>query len=34
VLNGTHGIWGDKQGRLYLAEPNPSRLTRLVPLGS
>jgi hypothetical protein len=34
VLNGAHGIWGDKQGRLYLAEPNPSRLTRLVPLGS
>jgi DNA-binding beta-propeller fold protein YncE len=32
VLNGAHGIWGDKQGRLYLAEPNPSRLTRLTPI--
>ena len=30
VLNGAHGIWGDKQGRLYLAEPNPGRLTRLT----
>ncbi len=32
VLNGAHGIWGDREGRLYLAEPNPSRVTRLTPL--
>jgi len=32
VLNGAHGIWGDDTGRLYLAEGNPSRLTRLVPI--
>jgi 6-bladed beta-propeller len=32
VLNGAHGIWGDGQGRLYLAEPNPSRVTRLTPV--
>jgi peptidylglycine monooxygenase len=33
VLNGAHGISGDAQsGALYLAEGNPSRLTRLVPL--
>ncbi|WP_375459428.1 hypothetical protein [uncultured Enterovirga sp.] len=32
VLNGAHGIWGGRDGHLYLAEPNPSRLTRLVPL--
>jgi hypothetical protein len=31
-LNGAHGIWGDRQGRLYLAEPNPSRVTRLTPV--
>ena len=31
VLNGAHGVCGDTQGRLYLAEPNPSRLTHLVP---
>jgi peptidylglycine monooxygenase len=31
VLNGAHGIWGDRAGRLYLAELSPSRLTRLVP---
>lgn len=30
VLNGAHGIWGCKHGNLYLAEINPSRLTRLV----
>lgn len=34
VLNGAHGICGDAQGRLYLAEVNPSRVTRLVPIGS
>jgi hypothetical protein len=33
VLNGAHGIWGDRAGRLYLAELSPSRLTRLVPTG-
>ena len=32
VLNGAHGLWGDAEGRLYLAEVSPSRLTRLVPL--
>ena len=32
VLNGAHGISGDRSGRLYLAEGNPSRVTRLVPL--
>jgi peptidylglycine monooxygenase len=32
VLNGAHGIWGAKDGSLLLAEGNPSRLTRLVPL--
>ena len=31
VLNGAHGICGDAQGRLYLAEISPSRITRLVP---
>jgi sugar lactone lactonase YvrE len=34
VLNGAHGICGDARGRLYLAEVNPSRVTRLVPVGS
>jgi peptidylglycine monooxygenase len=33
VLNGAHGIAGDAAGRLYLAEVNPSRVTRLVPAG-
>lgn len=32
VLNGAHGIWGDAAGPIFLAEPNPSRITRLVPL--
>lgn len=32
VLNGAHGISGDGQGRLYLAEISPSRITRLVPV--
>ena len=32
VLNGTHGICGDANGCLYLAEGNPSRVTRLVPM--
>jgi sugar lactone lactonase YvrE len=32
VLNGAHGIWGDAAGNLYLAEMNPSRVTRLRPL--
>lgn len=30
VLNGGHGLWGDRQGNLYLAEVSPSRITRLV----
>lgn len=34
VLNGAHGIWGDAAGHLYLAEMNPSRLTRLSPIAS
>ncbi|MFZ4534172.1 MAG: hypothetical protein ACOYOJ_20485 [Alsobacter sp.] len=33
VLNGAHGLWGTADGLLYLAEGNPSRITRLVPLG-
>jgi peptidylglycine monooxygenase len=33
VLNGAHGLSGNAQsGIIYLAEGNPSRLTRLVPL--
>ena len=32
VLNGAHGISGDQRGNLYLAEPSPSRITRLVPV--
>jgi peptidylglycine monooxygenase len=32
VLNGAHGISGDAKGNLYLAEVNPSRLTRLCPI--
>jgi peptidylglycine monooxygenase len=32
VLNGAHGMWGDAAGNLYMAEMNPSRLTRLVPV--
>jgi peptidylglycine monooxygenase len=33
VLNGAHGLWGGPDGMLYLAEGNPSRITRLVPVG-
>jgi hypothetical protein len=29
VLNGGHGLCGDSAGNLYLAEPNPGRVTRL-----
>lgn len=32
VLNGAHGISGDRLGNLYLAEPSPSRVTRLMPV--
>lgn len=32
VLNGAHGLWGDASGNLFLAEVNPSRVTRLVRL--
>jgi hypothetical protein len=32
VLNGAHGLSGDLSGNLYLAEGNPSRVTRLVPV--
>ncbi len=31
VLNGAHGMWGDRAGNLYMAEMNPSRITRLTP---
>jgi peptidylglycine monooxygenase len=30
VLNGAHGMSGDAAGNLYLAEPSPSRVTKLV----
>jgi peptidylglycine monooxygenase len=32
VLNGAHGMWGDRDGNLYMAEMNPSRVTRLTPV--
>lgn len=32
VLNGAHGVWGNAAGNIYLAEMNPSRVTRLVPV--
>ena len=32
VLNAAHGISGDAAGNLYLAEPSPSRVTRMVPI--
>jgi hypothetical protein len=32
VLNGAHGVSGDALGNLYLAEPSPSRVTRLTPV--
>lgn len=32
VLNGAHGLWRDPAGNILLAEGNPSRLTRLVPV--
>ncbi len=32
VLNGAHGITGAPDGAFYLAEGNPSRVTRLVPI--
>jgi DNA-binding beta-propeller fold protein YncE len=31
VLNGAHGMWGHA-GLFFLAEGNPSRITRLVPI--
>ena len=31
VLNGAHGMWLGADGVIYLAEMNPSRITRLVP---
>lgn len=34
VLNGAHGMWRcAATGAIYLAEMNPSRITRLVPIG-
>ena len=32
VLNGAHGMWRGPDGRLFLSEQNPSRLTCLVPV--
>lgn len=32
VLNGAHGIFGSPNGTLYLAESNPSRISRLTPV--
>jgi len=32
VLNGAHGLCGDQDGNIFLAEPSPSRLTRLAPV--
>ncbi|MCI0755718.1 NHL repeat-containing protein [Teichococcus vastitatis] len=32
VLNGAHGMWRSPTGMFYLAEGNPSRVTRLVPV--
>lgn len=31
VLNGAHGMWRSPDGRLFLSEQNPARLTCLVP---
>ena len=32
MLNGAHGIYGTPDGVIYLAEANPSRVSRLVPV--
>lgn len=32
MLNGAHGIFGSSDGTLYLAEANPSRISRLTPV--
>ena len=32
AMNGAHGIWGDRDGSIYLAEMIPSRMAKLVPL--
>jgi len=32
VLNGAHGMWLSPDGRIFLSEQNPPRLTRLVPV--
>ena len=32
-LNGPHGMCCAPDGTIYLAEGNPSRITRLVPIG-
>ena len=32
VLNGAHGIWHAPDGRIFLSEQNPPRLTCLVPV--
>jgi len=31
ALNIAHGVSGDASGNIYLAEMNPSRITRLTP---
>ena len=32
VLNGAHGMWRGPDGRIFLSEQNPPRLTCLVPV--
>lgn len=32
VLNGAHGLWGNRDGHIFLAEGNPSRITRMTPV--
>jgi peptidylglycine monooxygenase len=31
-LNGAHGVWGAPDGSIFLAEMNPSRIARMVPV--
>jgi hypothetical protein len=30
VLNGAHGMWGDRDGNLYVTKMNSGRVTRLT----
>ena len=32
AMNGAHGIWGGRDGSIYLAEMIPSRIAKLVPV--